>query len=96
MLGTAAELDLMAADLGLAVVYGAQRTNGWLNVLAVTEVLPDGLRPGERSITLNIRDGSLTGLLVDTAITVGGAPYHIRDCGHPRGDGLRTLTLAEG
>jgi hypothetical protein len=96
MLGTVAELDYMLADAGVPVVYGAQSTSGLLDVLSLDELMPEGIRIGERSIRVGIRDGSLTALVVGGAITVNGASYHIRDCGHPLAEGTRYLTLADG
>jgi hypothetical protein len=96
MQGSAAELDFMLADCGVPVVFGGVTVSGLLDVTALDELTAEGVRAGERLIKVGIRNGALAALVVDAAITVDGAAYHIRDCGHPGSDGMRYLTLAEG
>jgi hypothetical protein len=101
-IGSAAELDLMLADLGLPVSYTApggvaQSTNGILDTQQVTSLNIDtGMTTVGRLPKLRIRDGSLTGLVNERAITVNGNPYHLRDLGDAGADGSRVLHLVEG
>src|SRR5438309_1190094 len=95
-LGTAAELDFMLKDAGVAVTYGAQSTYGLLNK-SVQKIQSSGtdFEISDGSETVQIRDGSLNTLQADAAIMVGGSNYVIRDIGQPSTDGLRTITLEE-
>lgn len=99
--GTVAEWNMILADLGVPVSYtalagGAQLVNGILDTQPITIITEEGLQTVARKTTLRIRDGALTGLLVDRVITVNGGTYHIGDCGEAAADGSRTLRLREG
>lgn len=95
-LGTDAELDFMLEDSGDEVVYGTQRTFGHLD-RGVAEALPgeSTFRLLDGAVTLVIRIGSLTNLRRDSAITVAGDSYKIRDVGLPDDEGWQRLTLVE-
>lgn len=96
---SAADLDFALQDFSGApcpnVVYGAQSCWGDLKRGTVDEASDNGLRRLGTHITLVIRDGALTSLRDDTAITVDGGAYVIRDIGIALPDGTRVLTLAE-
>jgi hypothetical protein len=101
MIGDSFEWDMMLADLGVPVSYtaltgGAQLVNGIVDTVAQEIYTEEGLQTVARKTTLRIRDGALTGLLVDRAITVNSLTYHIGDCGEAATDGSRTMRLREG
>jgi len=84
----------IAGDGADNVVYGSQSTYGQLLVKPMHELMPGGdlTRIGTNT-TLTIADGTLTGLLDETAIVVNGTTYTIRDVGCSLPDGTRILTL---
>lgn len=91
-LGTSAELDFMFADAGIAVVYGAQSCNGFLDKETM-RAGHEGVEVVDGEESLVIRDGALTALANDTAITVDGIAYKIRDTGFALTDGTRRITI---
>lgn len=97
-LGTTAELDFMLKDAGEPIAYGSapvQTTYGLFDRAPLQALTDAGLTVVGRKTYLTIRDGSLTGLAQDTAITVKGVTYSIRDIGFGDDDGTRKLELVD-
>lgn len=90
-----ADLDLVLADAGAPVTYGSpvQQTNGILRTVDQIATTGGDIHLADAMTTLLIRDGTLTGLLEDQPITVGGIGYVIRHTGSRLADGARRLTL---
>jgi hypothetical protein len=97
---SAADLDfaLQACSGSLTpnVVYGAQSCYGDVKREPVVDATSSGLQRIGTHVTLVIRDGALTGLADDSAITVNGSAFTIRDVGIAHQDGTRMLTLVDG
>lgn len=89
------ELAFMLADAGVLVMFGSQRTRGLFDPEETTIVDEQGMRLTVRETTLAIPPGTLTGLRVDSSITVDGAAYRVRAIGRRRNDGLVPLTVVE-
>jgi hypothetical protein len=99
-LGTAAELDFMLKDSGVAVSYGSAPVQTTYGQFDRGEILVEGqnapMQLLGRSQSLVIRDGTLTGLTADTPITIDGSAYTIVDVGVPDTEGWRRIQVLEG
>ena len=93
------ETDVLLADApGVTVTYGTptQTTKGYFDKDVVQEITAEGgLAIVGKQLSVWIRDGSLTSLLADAAITVDGTSYTIHDIGTAQTDGLRRITFVE-
>ena len=78
MLGDA-DLPALFRDFGVAVVMGAQQTDGILD--DGEGLVAPGYAPGMtgRDLALTLRTGALSGLSVGSALTVGGTAYVVRE-----------------
>ena len=89
----AADVDALLADLGVAVSYGSspvQTTNGIFREISVT-IVDEAMTQVQEEKTLRIRTGTLTGLLPDQPITIGGNSYTTRKIGPPLLDGTTVI-----
>lgn len=94
------ELDYMIAQApdAVTITYGSpqQSTTGVLDRDTVQSINGEGgIEVVGDSLAVTIRAGTLTSLLMDSDISVGGTTYKIRDIGTVLTDGTRRITLAE-
>jgi hypothetical protein len=92
----AADLDALLAQLGVSVLYGGATVNGLLDQEDVLETDGGGFQVAIRRQVVRVKTGALAALSVNSAITVDGNPYHIREV-RLEGDGAYTaITLVTG
>ena len=90
------DLAALYADplLTVPVVYGVQSVRGFLD--HATETYDAGGVPAQVAATvLSVRSASLTGLAVDSAITVDGTSYRIRSIAREDDGRTTRILLAE-
>ena len=93
----AADLDALLAQMGVSVTFGSTTVNGLFDRDDVFLQDPSGMHVSTRRQSVLVKTGALAGLTVNSAITVDGNPYHIRDVSLEPGDGAFTrITLAAG
>ncbi len=93
----AADLDALLAQLGVSVTYGGNTVNGLFDREDLFLQDPSGLHVSTKRQSVLVKTGALTALAVNSAITVDGGTYHIRDVSLEPGDGAFTrITLATG
>jgi hypothetical protein len=91
----AADLDVLLQDVGVSVTYQGATVLGVLDQVDEEQQDPSGLRVSVRRAGVWIRTGATPAPTVDSAITVDGQAYRIRDVIAERPDGAYTLlTLA--
>jgi len=85
--------DLLAAGGGVAVVLGADSTNGLMDVNP-RELFGDGEMPALRAEdeVLWVETGALSALAPSVALTIGGSAYTVQDS-YRVGDGGTTAVV---
>ena len=88
----AADLDALLAQMGVSVTYASTTVQGLLDREDLLQTDPSGLQVSVRRTVVRVKTGALANLAVNSAITVDGTAYHIRDV-NLEGDGAYTVIV---